>query len=118
MIGRAAQGRPWIFREIAHYLDDRQRTCRRRRVAEIRAVLRRASATTSTRFYGEERGVRIARKHIGWYTKGLPVGRCFRARMNTLETAASSSPPWRASSTSCSRTRRALEYDDEVALAA
>jgi tRNA-dihydrouridine synthase B len=85
MIGRAAQGRPWIFREIAHFL--------------AHGVPAPAPATHEVRqwliehlhdhysLYGEGLGVRTARKHIGWAVRALPGGEAFRAAMNTLEDA-------------------------------
>jgi len=82
MIGRAAQGRPWIFREIEHYLAT-GRTLPAPSAAEIHAILRRHLADLYA-FYGEETGVKIARKHISWYTKGLSGAAQFRARMNQL----------------------------------
>jgi tRNA-dihydrouridine synthase B len=85
MIGRAAQGRPWIFREIDHYLQTGTRLAPPS-VAEIREVLV-GHLHDLYAFYGYERGTRVARKHISWYTKGLKNSAVFRARMNTLETA-------------------------------
>jgi tRNA-dihydrouridine synthase B len=82
MIGRAAQGRPWIFREIAHFL--------------AHGVVAPAPPTHEVRqwllehlhdhytLYGEYIGVRTARKHIGWAVRALPGGEAFRAAMNTL----------------------------------
>ncbi|MCX7892912.1 MAG: tRNA dihydrouridine synthase DusB [Burkholderiales bacterium] len=84
MIGRAAQGRPWIFREIAHYLATGERLPPPL-VAEIRAVLVEHLQELYG-FYGRESGVRVARKHIGWYTKGLAGAQAFRAEMNRIET--------------------------------
>jgi tRNA-dihydrouridine synthase B len=84
MIGRAAQGRPWIFREIAHFL--------------AHGTALAPPATRDVRgwltehlhdhyaLYGEQAGVRTARKHIGWAVRALPGGEAFRAAMNTLET--------------------------------
>ena len=69
MIGRAAQGRPWIFREISHYLATGEHLPLPE-VAEIHRVLI-AHLHDLYDFYGEYTGVRIARKHISWYTKGL-----------------------------------------------
>ncbi len=83
MIGRAAQGRPWIFGEIEHYL----RTGRELPpplVADIHAVLR-AHVADLYSFYGRETGVKVARKHISWYTKGLHGSASFRHAMNRLE---------------------------------
>jgi len=85
MIGRAAQGRPWIFREIDHYLKTGTKLPPPG-VDEIREVLV-GHLHDLYAFYGHERGTRVARKHIGWYTKGLKNSAVFRARMNTLESA-------------------------------
>ena len=84
MIGRAAQGRPWIFREIAHYLETGSKLPEPE-VAEIQHVLVNHLADLYG-FYGEYSGVRMARKHISWYTKGLTGSASFRHRMNQLET--------------------------------
>ena len=86
MIGRAAQGRPWLFREIEHYLATGRRLPAPR-VAEIRAVLLEHLRELHE-FYGAEHGVRIARKHIGWYVRALDGGEAFRQRMNALQDAA------------------------------
>jgi tRNA-dihydrouridine synthase B len=83
MIGRAAQGRPWIFREIAHYLSTGEKLPPPL-VSEIHAVLI-AHLHDLYSFYGKERGVKVARKHISWYTKGLAGSASFRHRMNQLE---------------------------------
>jgi tRNA-dihydrouridine synthase B len=85
MIGRAAQGRPWIFREIGHFLETGQELPPPTS-AEVRAVLVQHLHELYA-FYGELAGVRVARKHIGWYTKGLAGAEAFRSRMNTLESA-------------------------------
>ena len=71
MVGRAAQGRPWIFREIAHYLATGE-LLPEPTLDEIRAVLL-AHLEHLHAFYGEPAGVRIARKHLGWYIKGVPA---------------------------------------------
>lgn len=84
MIGRAAQGRPWIFREIAHYLEKGSHLPAPR-IAEIRDVLVQHLHNLYA-LYGDEAGVRIARKHIGWYVKGLAGGNEFRQAMNRLDT--------------------------------
>ena len=84
MIGRAAQGRPWIFREIEHYLKTGEKLPPPR-VEEIHAVLR-AHLVELYDFYGVDTGVRVARKHISWYTKGLPGSAHFRHAMNRLPT--------------------------------
>jgi tRNA-dihydrouridine synthase B len=83
MIGRAAQGRPWIFREIGHYLATGEYLAPPL-VVEVRRLLLEHLAEHYA-LYGEYTGVRSARKHIGWYVKALPGGEAFRARMNTLE---------------------------------
>ncbi len=84
MIGRAAQGRPWIFREIEHYLAtggllpepgiEETRTTMIEHLNNLYA------------FYGEYTGVRVARKHIAWYSKGHPDGAGFRQRVNRVDT--------------------------------
>jgi tRNA-dihydrouridine synthase B len=84
MIGRAAQGRPWLFREIEHYLKTGE-LLPAPEVAEIRAIMNHHLAD-HYEFYGEFTGVRTARKHIAWYTRGLKGANLFRHRMNTLET--------------------------------
>ncbi|HXC39418.1 MAG TPA: tRNA dihydrouridine synthase DusB [Burkholderiales bacterium] len=83
MIGRAAQGRPWIFREIEHFLATGEKLPDPL-VSEIHAVLI-AHLHDLHAFYGADRGVRVARKHISWYTKGLAGSASFRHRMNTLD---------------------------------
>jgi len=83
MIGRAAQGRPWIFREIAHYLATGTHRARPL-VAEVKRLLLE-HLQDHYALYGEYTGVRTARKHIGWYVKALPGGEAFRMRMNALE---------------------------------
>ena len=85
MIGRAAQGRPWIFREVAHYLATGQ-TLPAPEVTEIHQILLE-HLDELYRFYGEVTGVRMARKHIAWYTRGLADSAGFRHAMNRLETA-------------------------------
>src|SRR5256885_16560991 len=84
MIGRAAQGRPWIFREIGHYLSTGEKLPHPL-VSEIHAVLL-AHLHELYAFYGRETGVKVARKHISWYTKGLAGSASFRHCMNQLET--------------------------------
>ena len=86
MIGRAAQGRPWIFREIAHYLETGA-YLPPPEVAEIHRVLV-AHLHDLYAFYGDYTGVRMARKHISWYTKGLAGSAAFRHAMNQLQTCA------------------------------
>lgn len=84
MIGRAAQGRPWIFREIEHYLLTGTHLLPPT-VDEIHTVMLEHLHDLYA-FYGELTGMRIARKHISWYTKGLSGSAAFRHHMNTLET--------------------------------
>ena len=85
MIGRAAQGRPWIFREIVHFLQTGSHLPPPR-VAEVRALLI-DHLDDHHRFYGAA-GVRTARKHIIWYTQALQGGGEFCQRMNAIESAA------------------------------
>ena len=82
MIGRAAQGRPWLFREIEHFLTTGTHLMPPR-VSEIHDILL-AHLEDLYAFYGVESGVRIARKHISWYTKGLVGSAAFRHHMNQL----------------------------------
>jgi tRNA-dihydrouridine synthase B len=86
MIGRAAQGRPWIFREIAHFLATGERlpapaigVVRDTLIEHVRAL---------HELYGETAGVRIARKHLAWYAKDRPENAAFRAVVNRAESAA------------------------------
>jgi tRNA-dihydrouridine synthase B len=84
MIGRAAQGRPWIFREIEHFLNTGEHLPPPE-VAEIHAVMLEHLHDLYD-FYGELTGMRVARKHISWYTKGLIGSANFRNNMNQLQT--------------------------------
>ncbi len=84
MIGRAAQGNPWIFREISHFLATGEKLAPPP-VTEVRDTLL-AHLDTLYAFYGEYSGVRMARKHISWYSKGLRDGAAFRHRVNQVET--------------------------------
>ena len=83
MIGRAAQGRPWIFREIDHYLRTGTHLPAPL-VAEVQELMLE-HLQAHYAFYGDYLGVRTARKHIGWYVRELPGGEQFRQRMNRLE---------------------------------
>jgi tRNA-dihydrouridine synthase B len=85
MIGRAAQGAPWIFREIAHYLDTGE-TLAPPLVAEVRRALL-AHLQAHYGLYGEYSGVRSARKHIGWYVRQWPGGDVLRQHINTVDEA-------------------------------
>ena len=83
MLGRVAQGRPWIFREVAHFMATGTHLAPPR-VADV-AQLLLDHLLDHYALYGEFTGVRSARKHIGWYVKTLPGGEAFRARMNVLD---------------------------------
>ena len=85
MIGRAAQGRPWIFREIAHFLATGE-LLPEPDIAEVRDILL-GHLDALYAFYGEVAGVRIARKHLGWYAKDRPENATFRAVANAAESA-------------------------------
>jgi len=85
MIGRAAQGRPWIFREIGHYLNTGQ-YLPELTPAEIQTILVKHMHNLYA-FYGEYTGVRMARKHLSWYSKGQPHGTTFRNQINRLESS-------------------------------
>ncbi|KAF1686093.1 tRNA dihydrouridine synthase DusB [Pseudoxanthomonas broegbernensis] len=85
MVGRAAQGRPWIFREIAHFLATGEELPPPP-LAQVREILL-GHLRALHAFYGEEHGVRIARKHLGWYAKDRPENAAFRAVVNRARTA-------------------------------
>ena len=83
MIGRAAQGQPWLFKQIDHYL----KTCEKLPAPDakqIKEILLKHLDNLYT-FYGEYLGVRIARKHIGWYSKSQPGSTVFRKTINQVE---------------------------------
>ena len=86
MIGRAAQGRPWIFREIAHFLATGERAPEPS-AREVRDVLL-AHVAELHAFYGEPAGVRIARKHLSWYAKDRPENTAFLDVVYRAETGA------------------------------
>jgi tRNA-dihydrouridine synthase B len=83
MIGRAAQGRPWIFREIQFYLKTGTHLAPPT-VSDVREITAEHLQNLYA-FYGEEKGYRIARKHIAWYIEGAPGAAAFRTTMNTIE---------------------------------
>ena len=83
MIGRAAQGRPWIFREIAHFLATGERLPPPE-VEEIRGLVV-AHLHDHYAFHGDMTGMRTARKHVGWYVEGLDGGEAFRRGFNACE---------------------------------
>ncbi|MDT8439688.1 MAG: tRNA dihydrouridine synthase DusB [Wenzhouxiangellaceae bacterium] len=85
LIGRAAQGRPWIFAEIAHFLATGRRLPEKT-PAEIGAILLEHLASLHA-FYGSERGVRIARKHLGWYARAHPGAAAFVQAVNGIDEA-------------------------------
>ncbi|MPM13257.1 putative tRNA-dihydrouridine synthase [bioreactor metagenome] len=91
MVGRAAQGRPWIFREIAHFLATGEQLAPPL-VAEVRRLLL-DHLQDHYQLYGEGTGVRSARKHIAWYVRSLPGGEALRQHINTLDDCAAQ---WRA----------------------
>jgi tRNA-dihydrouridine synthase B len=86
MIGRAAQGRPWIFREIDHYLQTGKKLPEPD-ITEIRDILI-GHLHNLYSFYGEFTGVRVARKHISWYSKGQTHGAAFRQAVNQVDSVA------------------------------
>ncbi len=86
MIGRAARGRPWIFREINHYLTHNEHIAPPS-PEEVHTLLL-SHIRALHRFYGEQQGVRIARKHVGWYMQSQSFYLAFRKTFNTLETPA------------------------------
>ena len=86
MIGRAAQGQPWIFREIAHYLKTGERLPPPSLLRISQCVLTHLEHLYA--FYGETAGVRIARKHLGWYSRWWPTGVAFREKINPIASAA------------------------------
>ncbi len=86
MIGRAAHGRPWIFREIAHYLATGERLAAPG-PREVESVLIEHLDGLYS-LYGDAHGARVARKHIGWTLRGLPGAEEFRQRVNRIESAA------------------------------
>ncbi len=85
MVGRGAQGRPWIFREISHFLATGE-TLREPAPHEVGTILAHHLEQLYA-FYGELQGVRIARKHLGWYAKDRPENAAFRNVVNRAETA-------------------------------
>ena len=110
MIGRAAQGRPWIFREIEHFLKTGE-ILPPPRVDEIHRVMV-AHIEDLYGFYGIERGLRVARKHISWYTKGLVGSASFRHAMNQLETVAEQRAAIDQFFASLGHTGERLAYDE------
>jgi tRNA-dihydrouridine synthase B len=83
MIGRAAQGRPWIFREIDHFLSEGRRMREPDPEEILGWLLHHLEALYS--LYGNEAGARVARKHVGWYARSLPDGDTLRRQINQLD---------------------------------
>jgi tRNA-dihydrouridine synthase B len=113
MIGRAAQGRPWIFREIEHYLSTGQKLPAPL-VSEIHTVLV-AHLHDLYSFYGRETGVKVARKHISWYTKGLAGSASFRHHMNQLETCEAQMEAVDSFFGQLAQQHQRLRYEEELA---
>ena len=86
MIGRAAHGRPWIFREIDHFLTHGRYLAGPSLFEQRDVILAHVRALHA--FYGEAVGARVARKHVGWYARSLPGGELLRSRVNGLDAAA------------------------------
>src|SRR2546422_8008149 len=86
MVGRAAQGRPWLFREISHYLETGERLAPPP-ATEMGAILIEHLEGLYT-LYGSEQGARVARKHIGWTVRELPGGEALRCAVNKIDAAA------------------------------
>lgn len=84
MVGRAAQGRPWIFREIDHFLQTGEESAKPS-IDWVESLLLH-HLQQLYEFYGEYQGLRIARKHIAWYSKGHPDGAAFRNKINNSDT--------------------------------
>ena len=85
MIGRGAQGNPWIFRELSHYLHTGE-TLPPPRATEIHTVMRDHLQRLHD-FYGEDHGVKVARKHIGWYLKDRADSEQIRYDLMRVQTA-------------------------------
>jgi len=85
MIGRAAQGKPWFFREVAHYLETGERLAppSAREIGEV--LVEHLDGLYD--LYGSEHGARVARKHIGWTVRALPGGEALRSSVNSLHAA-------------------------------
>ena len=113
MIGRAAQGRPWMFREITHFLETGKRLPPPE-VDEIHRVLV-AHLNDLYAFYGEHTGVRVARKHISWYTKGLAGSAAFRHGMNQLQTCTEQLAAVNEFFAELAERGRRLQYIEELA---
>lgn len=115
MIGRAAQGRPWIFREIGHFLATGQHLPPPE-VAEIHQVMLEHLHDLYN-FYGEVTGMRMARKHISWYTKGLKDSALFRHKINQLQSIDEQLEEIDAFFIHQSSQSRHLQYEDDSGMA-
>jgi tRNA-dihydrouridine synthase B len=85
MIGRAAQGDPWLFNRVRHFLKTGQELPAPA-LAEVRTTMR-DHVQALHEFYGQTLGLRIARKHIGWYARWFPHGQSLRALFNAIDNA-------------------------------
>ncbi len=112
MIGRAAQGRPWIFREIEHFLATGTHLPQPE-VSEIHTVLLEHIHELYA-FYGDITGVRVARKHISWYTRGLVGSSSFRHTMNQLESVAEQLAAVNDYFSQAARADSRLRYEDDL----
>jgi tRNA-dihydrouridine synthase B len=116
MIGRAAQGRPWLFREVEHYL-----ATGRRAPPPLVEELRTALATHLNALYtlyGRDLGVKVARKHVGWYTRNLAGAAPFRAALNRIETCDEQLAAVLQFCDELALEQRVVQYDDQQELAA
>jgi tRNA-dihydrouridine synthase B len=116
MIGRAAQGRPWLFREIEYYLQTGEKLPPAQ-ASEIHEILK-AHLVDLYDFYGPETGFKVARKHISWYTKGLVGSAAFRKEMNTLPSIEQQMQAVNDFFQRFAEEYKHLKYDKEEALAA
>ncbi|MFZ2971426.1 MAG: tRNA dihydrouridine synthase DusB [Ferribacterium limneticum] len=116
MIGRAAQGRPWLFREIEHFLKTGEHLPPAK-VTEIHSILL-AHLEDLYAFYGPETGFKVARKHISWYTKGLVGSAAFRKEMNVLPSIEQQMQAVNEFFIRQAEENDILKYDKEEALAA
>ncbi|MGQ5522598.1 tRNA dihydrouridine synthase DusB [Chitinimonas sp. PSY-7] len=115
MIGRAAQGRPWIFREIDHFLQTGEKLPEPK-VMEIHAILME-HLQDHYAFHGEYSGCRIARKHIAWYTNGLAGSNTFRQTMYQLDSTAEQLAAVDSYFKQLAQANERLVYQDEPVLA-
>ena len=83
MIGRAARGNPWIFEEVSAYLSGNEAYRRPSHNERKEVIIRHAGLLLTHK--GEYTAVREMRKHLGWYTAGMPNSAAFRRRINTME---------------------------------